>query len=453
MYSIAPTYLWQTKDFPVTPILSEHFFEKAAMIKAEEKRLFAQHETKTIEEALANALTQAVTANWAIEGIVLNTAAVRSSIIRECGMSLPVWTSYAFRDFIDETNAVKVTLDFLRQELKGMTSEELCRVNGKLAPMIAEPNEVGDVRIHGSQNFWGKIRTTGIQVVNQLGEAAFIGPEPQDIPKLLHRFSSWWNAESCRLPAPIFAALAHLYFVNIHPFGDGNGRTARILAEKAITGNDKDKIFRPYSLTSEIMSHRSMYYTSLDKARQIEGISQFIDYILDRHMSAIKESFNIIQRKRTLKEFFERYNDENFSPEQKRILEILLESGNKEKFSLIASGMNRNPDAASEMQKLENCGFLLDGLIPSEKMENSSQHHDLSNAVNKKIIHKKYQSTQRLYEMDSELEKLLRNMSGEQSRIQKRKELMDGIANAADKEKAFADALDSLKPLSIWKLR
>ncbi|MDR1241888.1 MAG: DUF4172 domain-containing protein [Deltaproteobacteria bacterium] len=377
MHSIYPTFLWQCDKFLTTPDLPDELLRKVKQNDELEKNLFDMEEVRNTEEVLIKALSEEVIANWAIEGIQLNTAAVRSSIIRHCGMSLPVWNPPGNRDYRDEINAVATTLSFYREPLKKMSADILCDVNARLAPADVRFNNEGKPLVENAPNVWGQIRVTGIQVAERYsGKAVFIGPNPGDAKAMLDKFSEWWNRDRGKIPSAVFAALAHLYFVNIHPFGDGNGRTARILAEKVVP--KEDSIFRTYSLSAEILHRQRDYYTALDKVRSPESSKIFVNYILDRQHDAIQTSITLIDRKREQKRFWEKYKEEHFSPNQKYMLDSMILSLTDEIWDGSRIARGNIPEAFSELRDLEKRGFLKKGkfrrdLIPPENSKSNTQ--------------------------------------------------------------------------------
>ncbi|MBI2542407.1 Fic family protein [Candidatus Woesearchaeota archaeon] len=123
----------------------------------------------------------------------------------------------------------------------------------------------GKIRIH-------KIIVTGSRTVF---------PTPEDVPKLLRDFFIWYKKEEKKLNPVEFAALAHLKFVSIHPFSDGNGRISRLLANYVLKSNG-------YPMINIKFGDRMAYYKSLE-ASQINGKSNyFAKYFLRRYLNANK---------------------------------------------------------------------------------------------------------------------------------------------------------------------
>lgn len=111
-------------------------------------------------------------------------------------------------------------------------------------------------------------------------------PEATDIPPLMDKFFAWINADEG--DSLINAAIAHLCFLTLHPFDDGNGRIARALTEAMLARSDKSKR-RFYSMASYILAHREEYYTALERTQK--GTSDITAWLL-WFLSALKETFN-----------------------------------------------------------------------------------------------------------------------------------------------------------------
>ena len=121
----------------------------------------------------------------------------------------------------------------------------------------------------------GKIRVHKIVVTGS--RAVF--PYPEDVPKLLKEFFGWYKKEEKKLNPVEFAALAHLKFVSIHPFSDGNGRISRLLANYIINKYG-------YPLINIKFGDRMAYYKSLETSQLNEKPKYFVRYFLKRYLKA-----------------------------------------------------------------------------------------------------------------------------------------------------------------------
>ncbi len=140
-------------------------------------------------------------------------------------------------------------------------------------------------------------------------------------------FFSWWEDSREQLDGVIRAALAHLYFVTIHPFDDGNGRLSRAIADMALAQDEG--IGRRYcSLSAQIMKERDSYYAILEKTQGGEGdctdwLLWFID-CFDHALSDAESTLSAILFKTV---FWQRHADTVVNERQKKVVNRLLDAG------------------------------------------------------------------------------------------------------------------------------
>lgn len=132
-----------------------------------------------------------------------------------------------------------------------------------------------------------------------VGVGSYRAPDCQDVPALTEKFCTWLNEEITidkNLPivtSIIKAIIAHLYIAWIHPFGDGNGRTARIL-EFAILLNSGVPTPAAHLLSNHYNSTRTEYYRQLDMASKKQSITDFISYAIQGFRDGLQEQLNYI---------------------------------------------------------------------------------------------------------------------------------------------------------------
>ena len=121
------------------------------------------------------------------------------------------------------------------------------------------------------------------------GRVYFEAPSSGDVPREMKRFISWFNSSSPggRTPLPVLAraGIAHLYFVSIHPFEDGNGRLARALSEKALSqalGYPAHAVF-----SRMIGSEKIKYYDMLERSNKDCAITEWLAYFAETALAAL----------------------------------------------------------------------------------------------------------------------------------------------------------------------
>lgn len=171
-------------------------------------------------------------------------------------------------------------LEFLRDPSPALTRKGLLSLHAG----IAEP----DVR-----TLWGSFRNRSVCVVSETGKIVYKAPSSVMVAPLMEQFCAWWNDKLPSLPPSIGAALAHLFFIKIHPFEDGNGRVSRLLVDRVLSLPFRDATCRtmgllPYGISIEIEKTLPQYYSALRNAScDEEGAFQFVSYIQDVQRNAI----------------------------------------------------------------------------------------------------------------------------------------------------------------------
>lgn len=109
----------------------------------------------------------------------------------------------------------------------------------------------------------------------------------------MQKFIEWFNKED-NTGSVIRSAIAHLWFVSIHPFEDGNGRLARILSDMLLARADKSE-FRFYNISSQINKDKNHYYDILENAQRGNGdVTEWILWYADTLSAALNEAETIV---------------------------------------------------------------------------------------------------------------------------------------------------------------
>ncbi len=141
----------------------------------------------------------------------------------------------------------------------------------------------------------------------------------------MERFLSWWNMPPGDLDGIIRAAIAHFWFVTIHPFDDGNGRIARALADMALA-QDEDNGKRIYSLSSQIIIKRNAYYEVLERTQKGEGdITEWIIWFLDTFIESISHSGTLIEKTLFISDYYKYIAEIVLNERQIKVLKKLLD--------------------------------------------------------------------------------------------------------------------------------
>jgi Fic family protein len=224
------------------------------------------------EEALLQTLTEDVVKTSEIEGERLDAAQVRSSLARRLGIDIGALTP-AERNV---EGVVEVMLDATRNFQGPLTDDRLFGWHAALFPT----GRSGMVRIRVGH--WRDDASGPMQVVSgPMGRERvhYTAPPAERIGGEIAAFLSWFNAPPSLDPV-LKAALAHLWFVTVHPFDDGNGRLARAIADLALARSENSPQ-RFYSMSSQIRIERNAYYAILEQTQKGDlDVSEWMTWFL-----------------------------------------------------------------------------------------------------------------------------------------------------------------------------
>ena len=235
---------------------------KLADIRYRQGRLLGRMEGLGFElkrEANLSMMTSDVVKSFAIEGETLNPEEVRSSIARRLGLDVAGLVPVSR----DMEGIVEMMLDATQQYSKPLTKDRLFDWHSALFPT----GRSGMHRI--TVGGWRTLSSGPMQVVSgRMGKEKvhFEAPSADRLEKEMQRFLDWFgNGNSIDLL--LKAGIAHLWFVTIHPFEDGNGRIARAISDMVLARADGTSD-RFYSLSSQMETERKDYYNQLEKQQR-----------------------------------------------------------------------------------------------------------------------------------------------------------------------------------------
>lgn len=230
-------------------------------------------------------LAKGAHATTAIEGNTLSEEQVKDLLEKK--LKLPPSKQYLeqeVKNIIEACN--KIADDVLKGALKKITVEQICRYNNYVLSNDIPRDEAAVP---------GVIRTHNVVVGN-----VYRAPRAQDASILLEKFCDWMNGGDFtneQLPlhfAIIKSIAAHLYIAWIHPFGDGNGRVARLL-EFMILLNSGVPSPAAHLLSNHYNITRAEYYRQLDKASRIGDPTEFFTYAIEGFLDGLQEQLQYIQ--------------------------------------------------------------------------------------------------------------------------------------------------------------
>jgi Fic family protein len=303
-----PEFTWNSNDF--LDILSE--------ARNLQGRLIGKMETLGFDlrnEALLDTLTLDVLKSSEIEGEFLNPAQVRSSIARRLGMEI----AGAVESDRNVEGVVEMMLDATQRCFEPLTADRLFDWHAALFPT----GRSGMYKITVAD--WRKDTTGPMQVVSgAMGKEKvhFQAPDSDLVEKEMTRFIDWFN--NSKVDLVIKASIAHLWFVTIHPFEDGNGRITRALTDMLLAQSDKSNQ-RFYSMSAQIRLERKQYYEILEKTQKGNlDITEWISWFLNCLTNALKSTDSVLTRVLFKADFWQKHIDTAINDRQRKLLNKLM---------------------------------------------------------------------------------------------------------------------------------
>ena len=306
------------------------------------------------QEAGLSTLTDDVVKSSAIEGENLNPEEVRSSIACRLGLDVAGLVP-ASRD-VD--GIVEMMLDATQQFSKPLTEDRLFNWHAALFPT----GHSGMHRI--TVGGWRTPDGDPMQVVSgPLGseQVHFEAPGADRLEKEMQAFLKWFGHSDDINPV-LKAGIAHLWFVTIHPFEDGNGRMARAISDMALARAD-DTPDRFYSLSSQIAAERKDYYNQLEKQqRGTPEITVWLEWFLDCLERAVASAETTLGNVLAKARFWDNINLKSVNERQRLIINRMFEDDfkghmNTSKYARLAKCSNDT--ALRDIQDLKERGIFI----------------------------------------------------------------------------------------------
>ena len=244
----------------------------------------------------------------------MNVDEVRSSIARKLGIENVKQTAPSH--YVD--SVVAVMLDAVSHYNQPLTKDKLCAWQAAFFPTGYS---------EGSKIEVGKYRTNEEHIISGMfgrEKVHYIAPAPERVEGEMAMFLDWFNRDE-NVSSVIRSAIAHLWFVSIHPFEDGNGRLARIISDMLLARADKSE-FRFYNISSQINKDKNHYYDILEKTQRGDGdITEWLSWYADTLSIALDEAENVVSTILNKSIFWQKASTVSLSQRQTDILNLFLD--------------------------------------------------------------------------------------------------------------------------------
>lgn len=308
-------YIWQQRAWPKFTWDDAKILNHLSLARKIQGKILALANEVGLETQ-AQIFVEDAQKTSAIEGEKLELETIRSSVARRLGLST-VGLSTKQRNV---EGVVDMLVDATQNYSEPLTAK---RLKGWLAGLFPS----GHSGIH--KIVVGEWRTPGepMRVVSgKMGKEKvhFEAPPAENVPKEMKEFIAWFNSNT-KVDGLVRAAIAHFWFVTVHPFEDGNGRIARAITDLALA-QDECLAKRLYSLASQISHDRDDYYKILEKSQKGNlDITDWIVWFLKTFVRAIEKSQIIIDRAIFIGNYWKIHAHIDLNPRQKKVIQKMLE--------------------------------------------------------------------------------------------------------------------------------
>lgn len=313
-------YHWQQKNWPQFEYDTTRF--EASVSEYSKKAYSIEGALSQIplsdhNDAFVHLLVEEALSTSAIEGEKLNREEVRSSVARFLGLKEPERGGY----FPKEKGIAAMLVDVRKSIKSAMSKTLLCRWHTLL--------------LHGSEDYYvnpitkGDYRDSSIDVIREdlYGDSEIIYKAPgnnrTEVEHEMDAFIRWYNSANCS--GPIKAAVAHLWFVAIHPFQDGNGRVGRAIAEHALFQD----FSRPplFSMSSMINTNRMDYYQQLRNTNASLQINEWIAWFVELVRTSQDKSLESVEFVLQKSKFWAEYAEVKLNQRQEKVMKKIFTVG------------------------------------------------------------------------------------------------------------------------------
>ncbi len=320
--SDAKRWIWQEKDYPNFQWDAQQIEPLVQLISRKQGELTALSRflgSGYLIENQLQTLVEEVFSSSAIEGEMLNRSSVKSSLRQQLGID-------TVRHFVPkdrENSAVEILMEATSHYDAPLTVEMLHGWHTKLFEADTRrlwPIEAGAFRSQGTMQV-----VAGVVGKEQVFYEA---PDSRDVPNLMNEYVAWYNATPDTLTK---AAIAHVWFVIIHPYEDGNGRIARAVTERVLSAVERATAPRLYSLSRSIYTRRKGYYRALEmttgyvERTDLMEVTPWCVWFLETLRHALDESIASMGYVLDKAHFWDRHRDTLLNERQRKALNALLD--------------------------------------------------------------------------------------------------------------------------------
>ena len=319
-----PMWIWQQPDWPRFTWQAEPLAPLLRACTQAQGRLIGMLGAvgnDTEAQSSLDAMLQNIITSSAIEGEQLNIGSVRSSLVKRLGVSEEGRTTAR------SEGLAQLLLDATQAHQQPLDLERLYAWHRWLFPnddsLMARPLLIGALRgDEPMQVVSGRLDRPTVH---------FEAPPRAVLEQQLADFLVWFESSrsDASLDPLLRAGIAHFWFVTLHPFDDGNGRLTRAITDLALAQGEHQTI-RFYAISASILDDRAGYYRILEASQKGPlDITAWLQWFLATLLNSLEQALARIDRVLTKTRFWQTYRGQAFSVEQTKVLNRLLDGGDR----------------------------------------------------------------------------------------------------------------------------
>jgi len=319
-----PLWIWQQPDWPRFTWQAEPLAPLLRACTQAQGRLIGMLGAvgnDTEAQSSLDAMLQNIVTSSAIEGEQLNVGSVRSSLAKRLGVSEEGRTTAR------SEGLAQLLLDATQAHQQPLDLERLYAWHRWLFPdddsLMARPLLIGALRgDEPMQVVSGRLDRPTVH---------FEAPPRAGLEQQLADFLDWFerSRSDASLDPLLRAGIAHFWFVTLHPFDDGNGRLTRAITDLALAQGEHQTI-RFYAMSASILDDRAGYYRILEASQKGPlGITAWLQWFLATLLNSLEQALARIDRVLIKARFWQTYRSQTFSAEQTKVLNRLLDGGER----------------------------------------------------------------------------------------------------------------------------
>lgn len=309
-------YIWQNKEWPKFRWNEVQVANKLAQVRHEQGRLLGMMGMLGFDvknTAILDSMTADIMMSSEIEGITLNADDVQSSVAWQLGIDnvgLPASDRYV-------EGVVEVMFDAVHNCNEIMTQERLFSWHTSLFP---HPNALQHITVGRWRESSSPMQVVSGRYGNE--KIHYEAPPSSEVPQMMNVFFEWLREEQ-QMDDILMAAIAHLWFVTIHPFSDGNGRLSRTIMDMLLAKADKTP-HRFYSMSAAIARDKKNYYDILEKTQKGNlDITEWMLWFLERFNDAIERAMSLTDNILKKAAFWESHRHVAMNARQTKMVNML----------------------------------------------------------------------------------------------------------------------------------